>query len=297
MLRSMTGYGRGECIRQDWKCSAEIKSVNHRFCDISIRLPSMMNPYEDRIRKLVAKEVHRGKVDVYIRIDSLGLQPVNIDVNLAVADAYFKAFDKIKTRFTVPDEVTLEMLASKPDVFMVDKSVTDDQRSLVWSPLEEALNIAVSQFNEMRIVEGKTLHGDIMARRFRIIDCLSQVKERIPIAALEYKKRLEERITDVLANMPEAELDESRIIMELALYADRVCIDEEITRLESHLSQFDSILTEPDTVGRKLDFLIQELNREVNTIGSKSGDIELSKLVIDMKSEIEKIREQVQNVE
>ena len=297
MIRSMTGYGRGECIRGDWKCYVEVKAVNHRFCDVSIRLPSMMNPYEDRIRKLIAKEVNRGKVDVYVRIDSLGQQPVNIDVNLAVADAYSEALNKLKARFTVPDQVTLEMLASRPDVFMVDKSVTDDQRNQVWSPLEEALNIAVSQFNEMRALEGKTLYGDMMARRLRMIDCLGKVKERIPIAALEYKKRLEERIADVLANMPDTEPDESRMMLELALYADRICIDEEITRLESHLSQFDSILTESDTVGRKLDFLVQELHREVNTIGSKSGDIELSRFVIDMKSEIEKIREQVQNVE
>ena len=303
MIRSMTGYGRSENMGLDWKCTVEVKAVNHRYCDISIRMPHSMNPYEDRIRKMLSKQVRRGKVDVHIRVESFGQEPVKIDINAGAADAYVKALHDLRDRYAISDQITLDTLTSYPDVFMVDKAITDETRSLIWSVLEKAVADACAQFNEMRRTEGNALLTDILAKRANITDLLEQIKARLPTAAQEYEKRLRERVKEVLAQLAEAdssisvEPDESRLLVELALYADRVCIDEEITRLESHLHQLDHIMAEDDAIGRKLDFLVQELNREVNTIGSKNGDITISKLVIDMKSETEKIREQVQNVE
>ena len=303
MIKSMTGYGRGEYMDSDWKCTAEVKAVNHRYCDISIRMPPIMNPYEDRIKKMLSQDIRRGKVDVYIRIESFGNEPVKIDINAGAADAYMQALDKLVVRYTLSDQVTLAMLASYPDIFMVDKNVTDETRSRIWTVLEKAIGHACAQFNEMRCIEGKVLFSDISAKRDHIINRTEQIKTQLPIAAQEYEKRLKDRIKEVLAQLQEGsgslpiEPDESRLLVELALYADRACIDEEITRLESHLAQLNYIMNEDDAVGRKLDFLVQELNREVNTIGSKTGDMVISKLVIDMKSDIEKIREQVQNVE
>ena len=297
MIRSMTGYGRSESTGYDWKCTVELKAVNHRYCDISIRIPSIMNPFEDQVRKIISKEVKRGKIDAYIRIDSYGQQPVKIDVNVSVADAYIKAMHKLLERYTVPDQATLALLATYPDIFMVDKTLSDEVKNRVWTVLERTVHQAVEQLNEMRQLEGKALYGDILIKRTRLVDLIKEVKARLPETANDYEKRLRKRLEEVLKNMPNAEVDDSRIMVELALYADRAAIDEEVIRLESHMRQLDSIMAERDSVGRKLDFLIQEMHREVNTIGSKTGDMTLSRLVIDMKSEIEKIREQVQNVE
>ena len=302
MIRSMTGYGRGESTGFDWKCTVELKAVNHRYCDISVRIPSMMNPYEDQVRKILAKEIRRGKVDAYVRIESFGQYPVKIDVNISVADAYIKAMHKLLERYTVPDQATLALLATYPDVFVVDKTLTDETKNRVWTVLERTVQQAADQLNEMRLAEGKAMYVDILIKRTRITDMLKLVKAQLPEAAKEYEKRLRKRVEEVYAQLPpdrlpDGGIDESRLMVELALYADRTCIDEEVTRLESHLSQLDGIVSEKEAIGRKLDFLIQEMHREVNTIGSKTSDIIISKLVIDMKSEIEKIREQVQNVE
>ena len=297
MIRSMTGYGRGESTGYDWRCMVELRSVNHRYSDISVRIPPIMNAYEDQVRKILAKETRRGKIDAYIRIDSYGQQPVKIDVNIGVADAYIRAMHKLLERYTVPDQATLALLATYPDVFMVDKTLTDEARDRIWTVLERTVLEASSQLNEMRTAEGKSLYADILVKRTRLADMLKGIKARLPEAAEDYERRLRKRLEEVLAQIPDAEPDESRLLVELALYADRASIDEEVTRLESHLKQLDLILAEEDSIGRKLDFLVQELHREVNTIGSKTGDMVISKLVIDMKSEIEKIREQVQNVE
>ena len=297
MIKSMTGYGQGESMGYDWKCTVEIKAVNHRYSDISIRIPQIMNSYEDRVRKILAQQIHRGKIDVYIRIESFGQETAKINVNIGMADAYMKALHKLLERYTVPDQATLSLLASYPDVFMVDKTVSDETRNRIWTVLERTLQTACSQLIEMRQAEGVNLKADILSKTTRLQNLLKLLKDQIPQGAMDYEKRLKDRISEVLSHMPGAEPDESRLLVELALYADKVCIDEEVIRLESHLKQLGQIMTEKDSIGRKLDFLVQELQREVNTIGSKTGDILISKLVIDMKSEIEKIREQVQNVE
>jgi len=296
----MTGYGRGELMQGDWRCVAEIKAVNHRYCDISIRMPSMINPFEDSIRKMLSVDVSRGKVDIYIRVDSFGQTPAKIDVNMGVANSYIEALNKLVDNFDVPDKPSLAMLASHHDVFMVDKSVSDETRSAVWAVVESTLKDAVKQFTDMRLKEGQALLQDIFQKCNAICTLLEEVKQRLPHLAEDYEKRLRSRIDEMLKHLQDSSIeppDESRIITELAIYAERIAVDEEITRLESHLAQFDNILNSNEAVGRKLDFLVQELNREVNTIGSKSNDVTISKLVIEMKSEIEKIREQVQNVE
>ena len=297
MIRSMTGYGRGESMGYDWKCTVELKAVNHRYCDISIRIPPMMNPFEDRIRKILAKEIGRGKVDMYVRIDSFGQQMAKVEINTGMADAYMKALHKLLERYAVPDQATLAMLASYPDVFVVDKSVTEEARNRIWAVLERSIQEAVAEFNSMRLAEGKALHLDILTKRTHLIDLLREIKAKTPEIAKDYEKRLRTRVDEVLKQIQGAEPDESRLLVELAIFTERACVDEEIIRIESHLRQLDSIMAEEEAMGRKLDFLVQELHREVNTIGSKTANATISKLVIDMKSEIEKIREQVQNVE
>ena len=302
MVKSMTGYGRGEFTRNEWRFITEIKAVNHRYCDISIKMPSVMNPFEDRIRKLLSRDIKRGKVDVLIRLDSYGQQNVKIHVNTQIADAYTKALYSLQDKYHVSDGLTLQMLASLPDIFTVDKSVEHEEELgyRMWEVLEPAIQNATKNFNDMRQSEGRNILGDILSKRKDVLELMKEIKIRAPFVAKEHEKRLRERIAEVLRLAPEAgfeEKDESRILLELALYSDRIAIDEEIARIESHIEQLSYILTEKDAVGRKLDFLIQELNREANTIASKANDRELSKLVIEMKSKIEKIREQVQNVE
>ena len=303
MIRSMTGYGWSESSGYDYKCTAEIKAVNHRYCDVNIRMPAMMNPFEDQARKLLTEVLYRGKIDVYIRIESQNQESVKIDVNTVVADAYTRAVHELIERYSMPDRLTLDMLVKYPEVFKVDKSLTDEARQRIWTVLEKALFQALDQLKKMREAEGESLYTDIMAKRNCLADLLEGVKARGPEAVLEYEKRIRKRIEEVLAQIENdkqsapVEADENRLMLELALYTERSCIDEEITRIESHLNQLGQIMQEGGPVGRKLDFLVQELHREVNTIGSKTGTIEISKLVIEMKSEIEKIREQVQNVE
>ena len=297
MIKSMTGYGQGESMGYDWKCTVEIKAVNHRYCDISIRIPPIMNSYEDRVRKILAQEIRRGKIDVYIRTESFGHELVKVDINVGMADAYMKALHKLTERYPLPDQTTLYLLSTFPEVFLVDKTVTDETRSRIWTVMERTVYAACAQLTEMRQLEGTALRMDILAKTTHLADLLKALKSQMPQVALDYEKRLRNRIDEVLSHVPEAEVDESRLLGELALYADKSCVDEEVMRFESHLQQLGQIVAEKGAVGRKLDFLIQELQREINTIGSKTGDIVISKLVIDMKSEIEKIREQVQNVE
>lgn len=297
MIRSMTGYGRGESTGYDWHCTVELKVVNHRYQDITVRMPPIMNSYEDQVRKILSKEIHRGKIDAYVRIESLGQQPVKVDVNFSVTDAYMKAIHKLLERYTVPDQATLSLLATYPEVFTVDKSLSEEAKTRIWVVLERTVKQACDQLGEMREEEGKVMCADMMMKCTNLSDMLKEVKARHPEAAVDFDKRLRKRIDEVLKEIPSAEPDESRLLVELAMYAERANIDEEIIRLESHLKQLDKTMSTAGSVGRKLDFLVQEMHREVNTIGSKTGDLVISRLVIDMKSEIEKIREQVQNVE
>jgi len=296
MIRSMTGYGRGENTLYNRKFSVEIKSVNHRYSDLTIKLPRLMNPYEDRVRKKAAAEVLRGKADIYILFETLAGDDVKISLNTAMADAYVGKLREIQERYGLDGNIPVGLISGFQDVVSVERISAGDEEILsqMWEALEPALDAALSMHGAMRAKEGQALKSDILEKRGTVSGLLQKVKARAPYVAAEAGEKLRARLAEALG---EPGLDPNRLAQEIALLADRACIDEEMTRLESHLAQLGDILNETDPVGRKLDFLVQEMNREVNTIGSKANDLEITKIVVDMKSEVEKIREQVQNFE
>ena len=297
MIRSMTGYGRGEHVSDNRRFKVEIKSVNHRYGEITIKLPRFLNALEDSIRKRISPVIQRGKADVFIYFESFSPKDVSIKMNAAFAVSYVEALKNLAAEFSIGDSVTLSMLASHPEMFSVEKDAYDEG---AWAELTETLNCAVDEalasFNAMREAEGAALYADIAARRGNIISLTRRVKERAPSVAEEYSRRLRSRIEEALSGTGHVP-DEGRLLTEIALFADKSSVDEEIARLESHIAQLGAILDGTEPAGRKLDFLVQELNREANTIGSKSNDAALTGVVVDLKSEIEKIREQIQNIE
>ena len=292
MVKSMTGYGRCENEAEGRKFSVEIKSVNHRYNDISIRLPRTMNYLEDKIRKTLMKKIMRGKTDVYINFESFADDDVNIKVNDALASAYCEKLNYLRTKYGLTCVDTLDLVAKFPDVITVEK-VQDDEDA-IWNILLPALEGALDNFISMREVEGEALKEDILNKAAIIENYVKEIKERAPLVAEDYRNRLEARLAEL---MGDTNFDEQRILTEVTVFADRACIDEEITRLTSHISQLRDIFKKNEPIGRKLDFLIQEMNREANTIASKSNDIKITQTTIDLKSEIEKIREQIQNIE
>jgi len=296
MLRSMTGYGRGQCFVHDRKFTVEIKSVNHRYNEVTIKQPRILNSFEDAIRKIIGREVFRGKIDVFIGLESYSKDDVWLNVNMPLADAYLEQLKALNARYDLyPKELQTSMLLSCPDVFTVDKNPGNEKsQAEIWEGLETALTIALSGFVKMRSAEGTALYNDILEKKACIAGLTARVKERAPFVAVDYGEKLRQRLAGAI-NI--SSLDETRLITEITIMADRACIDEELTRLESHLNQMDAILDNNEPIGRKLDFLVQEMNREVNTVASKSNDLEISKLAVELKSEVEKIREQVQNVE
>lgn len=292
MIRSMTGYGRCENEAEGRKFSVEIKSVNHRYNDISIRLPKSMNYLEDRTRKTLMKKIMRGKTDVYISFESFSEDDVNIKINEPLAKAYCEKLNFLRETYNLTGNDTLDLVAKFPDVITVEKVQEDEDT--IWNTLLPALEGALDNFIAMRETEGEALKTDILIKADIIEGLVEQVRERAPIVAEDYRERLNARLQELLADTA---IDEQRILTEVTVFADRACIDEEITRLTSHISQLRSIFEKEDPIGRKLDFLIQEMNREANTIASKSNDIKITQLTIELKSEIEKIREQIQNIE
>lgn len=295
MIRSMTGYGRGEYIAEDRKFTVEIKSVNHRYNDINIKLPRTINSLEDNIRKFIMQKVFRGKTDVYITFETFSLDDVNIKVNEVLAEAYVEKLREIQSRFSLTSQDTLSIVAKFPDIITVEK--VKKEEDVIWRILSPALQEALDKFVAMRSAEGQALKHDILQKSQRMDILVSEIKKRSSIVVLEYKEKLQNRLKELMGSMEGIEIDEQRIATEVAIFADRGCIDEEITRLESHLNQLRDILEQGGTVGRKLDFLVQEMNRESNTIASKSNDIQITQASIELKSEIEKIREQIQNIE
>lgn len=292
MIKSMTGYGRGENTAEDRKFTVEIKSVNHRYNDISIKLPRSMIFLEDKIRKTVAKSISRGKTDVYIGFETLSTDDVCVKLNEALAEAYFEKLNILKNKFDIESKDTLSLVARFPDVITVEK--VQSEEDVIWDSLYPALEEALTKFIDMRTVEGEALKVDILKKAENIKALVESAKERAPLVVLEYKDKLTARLSELMGMV---DIDEQRIATEVAVFADRGCIDEEITRLESHIVQLNNILEEGGLVGRKLDFLVQEMNRESNTIASKSNDIKITQATIELKSEIEKIREQIQNIE
>lgn len=292
MVRSMTGYGKGEHMANDYCFVVEIKSVNHRYNDISIKLPRFMNELEDAIRKKAMQYIARGKTDIYITFETFSNQDVVVKINEPLAKAYTEKLYELEQKFGVYSKYKLDLVARFADVISVEKA--EEQKDILWETLLPALDEAILKFVEMRQKEGEALVNDILKKRELIQQMTEKIKYRSPIVVKEYKEKLQNRMKELLSGI---EIDEQRIAMETALFADRSCVDEEITRLESHIIQLNEILQKGGQVGRKLDFLVQEMNREVNTIASKANDVEITSITIEMKSEIEKIREQIQNIE
>ena len=293
-MKSMTGYGRGVCTMYERKFTVEIKAVNHRYNDITVKLPRAIMGFEDEIKKAISKKVFRGKLDVFVNFESFSQEDVNISVNEPLAKSYTETLRKLKSDLQLEGDVTIEMVSKFPDVITVDKNISNENtENEIRECLMKAVEDATDAFVAMREVEGETLKKNIIEKVAFVNDALQKIEERAPFVSKDYRARLEAK----LADLDEIQVDESRLLTEVMLFADKACIDEEITRLHSHISQMYSIVEESVPVGRKLDFLVQEMNRETNTIGSKSNDIQITNHVVDIKSEIEKIREQIQNIE
>ncbi len=292
MVKSMTGFGRAEAEIHQYGISVELKSVNNRYFDCTVKLPRIYSFLEDTVKKRVQSSISRGKVDVYISVDDSRAKNITVSLNKPVAEGYLKALRDIRDEFELRDDISVSLLTRFSEVFSVEKS--QENLDEITEGISTVLEMALSQFDEMRIREGEQLLEDIRSRLSAIAQMTSRVEERSPQTISEYRARLFQRMQDVLAS---AEIDETRILTEAALFADKTDITEEAVRLRSHLNQLENMLLTGGIVGRKLDFLIQELNREVNTIGSKGNDLFISTMVVDMKAEIEKIREQAQNIE
>ena len=292
MVKSMTGYGRARSTIHGRDITVEIRSVNNRYLDCSIKMPRVYIFAEDAMKALVQKTVSRGKVDVFVTIDTVEAAGTAVRADAALAGAYLQAIRSLGEQYGLPEDVSALSLARMPDVLTVTRA--DEDLEAVSGDICSVLEEALSAYQTMRSVEGEKLAADIAGRLDTIEVLTGKVEARSPQTVAEYRRKLMERMNEVLASTT---IDESRILTEAALFADKVAVDEETVRLRSHLSQLREMLRSDVPVGRKLDFLIQEVNRESNTIGSKCSDLEIARWVVDLKAEVEKIREQVQNIE
>lgn len=292
MIKSMTGYGRGEAVLNGRSITIELRSVNNRYLDCSVRLPRAYGFAEEGIKTKVKGATSRGKVDVFVTVDATQSDAVAVALNSPLAESYMKAFAEMSERFGLENDITVSVLSRFADVLTVEK-VPQDQDALA-ADLFSVLDMALADYDRMRSTEGEKLKEDLLSKLARMEEFVSIVEERSPQTVKEYREKLHARLQEVLAN---TQIDESRILTEAAIFADKVAVDEETVRLRSHIAQFRTMLAEGGIVGRKIDFLIQEMNRETNTIGSKCTDLSISHVVVEMKSEIEKLREQVQNLE
>ena len=288
----MTGYGRGEAVLHGRPITVEVRSVNNRYLDCTVKLPRIYVFAEDAIKAAVQSHISRGKVDVFITIGPSESGDVSISVNRPVADGYYAALCALRDAYGLKDDISVSLMSRFQDVFLVEK--TQEDLEAVSADICSVLELALRDFDAMRLREGEKLGQDVLSRAASIDGLVSKVEVRSPDIVADYRARLTAKMTEVLQN---TQLDESRILTEAAIYADKVAVDEETVRLRSHLSQLRHLLQQEGAIGRKLDFLIQEFNREANTIGSKCNDIETAGYVVDIKAEIEKIREQIQNME
>ena len=292
MIKSMTGYGRAHKIVEGRSITVEIKSVNHRYLDFNIKAPRLYGFVEEPLRSLVQSVTTRGKVDIFILIEPFGTDDVSVGLNSNLAGAYINALGKISADFSLSGDISALALARMPDVLSTIKEAPDIDA--VVSGVSEVAAEALIGFDTMRTREGENLAKDILSRVEAISSLVEKIDEYSPKSAAAYAERLENRIKEILEGR---EIDETRLLTEVAVFAERISVAEEIVRLKSHISQLKDMVISGEPVGRKMDFLIQEFNREINTIGSKSSDIEATKIVVDLKAEIEKIREQIQNIE
>ena len=288
----MTGFGRCEVAEEQRKFTVELKGVNHRYLDVNIRMPKKLNFFEASIRNLLKQYAQRGKVDIFITYEDTSENQVSLKYNPTLAAEYLTYFKQMEESFGLDNDIRVSTLSRYPEVFTMEEQVIDEEE--LWNGLEKALKGAFAQFVETRIVEGENLKKDLIAKLDELLEIVAQIEERSPQILAEYRTKLENKVKELLEN---TQLDESRIAAEVVIFADKICTDEETVRLRSHIEHMKATLEMAEGIGRKLDFIAQEMNREANTILSKANDLEISGTAIELKTEIEKVREQIQNIE
>lgn len=292
MVRSMTGYGRFELLKDGVNYTVEIKSVNHRYFEFSARTPKGCAFLEEKLKAFFADRIARGKIEVYVGMDGGSRSSSVVTVNEAVADSYVEALKTLKKKYGLSGKVSLSDVISNNDVFLIERPKLNEDE--VWSAVEQAATGAVEAFIKMRETEGVRLAEDVKSRCNHILEMVGLVEKNAPETLKNYRERLEKKLREVLEN---SSIDEQRILTEAAIFADKIAVDEETVRLRSHIEQLISMINSDETLGKKFDFVVQEMNREANTIGSKAQNVEITRIVVDIKGEIEKIREQIQNIE
>lgn len=292
MTMSMTGYGRSQQLIDGRDITVELRAVNHRYFECSVRTPRSYSYLDEKLKSYVQSRVSRGKIELGVTIQNVEVSATEVQINEPLAEAYLTALRQMGEKLGITDDVTVSAMTRFSDIFTVRRVQEDED--YIWSCVSRVAEEAVDRFLDMRAVEGERLKNDILSRAAHIGEMVEIVKQRSPETLKNYRERLYQKIREVVEDR---QIDDARILMEAAVFADRIAVDEETVRLESHLTSLEQILNSNGAVGRKLDFLVQEINREANTIGSKAQDIEIARVVVDIKSEVEKIREQIQNIE
>lgn len=292
MIKSMTGFGRAEVSENNRKFTVEMKSVNHRYLDVNIKMPKKLNFFESSIRALLKDYIQRGKVDIFITYEDMTENNVNIRYNKEIAAEYLQYLREMAADFSLDDDIRVSTLSRYPEVLTMEEQTIDEER--IWKTLEKAIREAAEGFVATRITEGENLREDLISKLDGMLKHVEFIQERSPQIVAEYKQKLEDKVKELLEDV---KIEESRLLMEVTIFADKVCVDEEIVRLKSHIETTKATLQAGGSMGRKLDFIAQEMNREANTILSKANDLEISNRAIELKTEIEKVREQIQNIE
>lgn len=292
MIKSMTGFGRSEVSDSDRKITIEMKSVNHRYFEPGIKMPKKLNAYEAGIRTILKKYINRGKVDVFISYEDYSENNLCLKFNEDLASEYLSIFKYMSEKFGIDNDIKVSSLSRYPEVITMEEQAGDEEE--LWKLLECGLEEACKMFVDSRIAEGEKLKDDLLGKLDYMLEVVDNIEERSPQILMEYRQKLEDKVTELLAD---TSIDESRIATEVTIFADKICVDEETVRLRSHIESTRDALIEGGSIGRKLDFIAQEMNREANTILSKANDLEVSNWGIYLKTEIEKVREQIQNIE
>ncbi len=292
MIRSMTGFGRSEASNDDYKIAVEMKSVNHRYLDLGIKMPKKFNAFEGELRSLLKQQIQRGKVDLYITCETFSDRSVSLNYNEALAREYMDILSRMSSQFAIENDVKVSALSRYPEVITAEQGEEDEEE--LWKLLKEAVLGALAAFVKQRETEGAHLKDDLLGKLDSMGVWVEEIEARSPQILKEYRAKIEDKVKELLSG---SGIDENRIAAEVALYADKICVDEETVRLKSHIGAVRTALLSGGAVGRKLDFIAQEMNREANTILSKSNDIEISETAIELKTAVEKVREQIQNIE
>lgn len=292
MIKSMTGYGRSQKILNGRDILVEIRSVNHRYYEYSSRIPRAYNYIDEKLKALLKSKISRGKVDISVSVNNIEGKDTEVAINMGVAEGYVNALRSAAEELKLDDDLTLSKLIKLPDIFSIQKTPDDEEQ--VWTDVAEVAGEALERFVAMRETEGEKMRNDVLEKSDFILEMVGKVEEFSPQTVENYRERLYKKLSEILESK---DIDQQRIVTEAAVFAEKIAVDEETVRLKSHISQLRELVNSDESIGRKLDFIVQEMNREVNTIGSKAQDLNVTRLVVDMKAELEKIREQIQNIE